>query len=126
MAVKLFKLKVDVDTNVSTDLYPDIHQYFYEFDSDDLDEGVLTIPAAKFVDDEGEGVGSLVTVSENNGYYLLFINGVLQQYDLYEVAGTGAQVTIEDADTILPGTPITLIVTNFAPQSDTSATIVST
>ena len=42
MAVQLFKLKIVVDSDITTDLHPDVKQYFYELDPADIDEGILT------------------------------------------------------------------------------------
>lgn len=123
MAVQLFKLKIVVDSDITTDLYPDVKQYFYLLDPDDVEEGTLTIPAANFVDDTGINQTALDVVSPNNGYYRLFINGVLQQSDLYTVDSEGADVIIIDADTIEEDAPITLIVTNFAPDSSADNTV---
>lgn len=125
MAVQLFKLKIVVDSDITTDLYPDVNQYFYELDLGDVDEGTLTIPAASFVDDTGAAPDALEVVSTNNGYYRLFINGVLQQSALYTVDNQGANVTIIDADTIEEDAPITLIVTNFVPVSTADNTVIT-
>ena len=67
--------------------------------------------------------GNLTTATADNGYYMLFINGVLQQSSLYTVSGDGSQVVITDAATIPVGAPITLVVTNFAPVSDSDTTV---
>ncbi len=76
------------------------------------------------MDDDGNVMtGDLTTVETDNGYYLLFINGVLQQSGLYTVASDGSQVVINDAATILLGSSITLIVTNFTPTSDSETTV---
>ncbi|WFA10474.1 DUF4183 domain-containing protein [Tissierella sp. Yu-01] len=49
-------------------------------------------------------LGDLPTVTPENGYYLLFVNGVLQQENLYTVAVN--QVVINDADLILADTTV--------------------
>lgn len=124
MATQLFKLAIDATTTTDVEVNPEIEKYFYLLDAVDRTGGVLTIPAAKFVDDAGDDVtGNLTTATTNNGYYLLFINGVLQQSSLYTVNTDGSQVTVNDAETIPVGAPITLIVTNFAPTSDSDTTI---
>lgn len=123
MAVKLFKLVIDAETNTVTTVNPEVLRYFYEFSLDDVEEGVLTIEAADFVDDEGNALTVIETVTEDEGYYLLFINGVLQQSELYEVETDGSEITVDDVDTILPGTPIILVVTKFEPDSDSNTAI---
>ena len=124
MALKLFKLVIDADTDTTTVVKPNIIQYFYEFDENDVEDGTLTIPASSFIDDEGLAVETLETVTEDNGYYRLFINGVLQQYELYTTTATSVTVTIGE-ETIPNEAPVTLIVANFEPESE-SDTIITT
>ncbi|HHV08671.1 MAG TPA: DUF4183 domain-containing protein [Clostridiales bacterium] len=124
MATQLFKLAIDATTTTDVDINPEINKYFYLLNEDDRTGGVLTIPATKFIDDAGDIMtANLTTATTDNGYYLLFINGVLQQSSLYTVNTDGSQVTVNDAETIPVGAPITLIVTNFAPTSDSDTTV---
>ncbi len=124
MATQLFKLAIDAATTTDVVLNPDIENYFYLLEEVDRTDDVLTIPATKFIDDAGDVMtGNLTIVATDNGYYLLFINGVLQQSSLYTVSGDGSQVIVNDAATIPVGAPITLIVTNFAPISDSDTTV---
>lgn len=124
MATQLFKLAIDATTTTSVDVNPEIEQYFYLLSEDDRTDGTLTIPATNFMDDAGDVMtGNLTTATTDNGYYLLFINGVLQQSSLYTVNTDGSQVTVIDAETIPVGAPITLIVTNFVPSSDSDTTV---
>ncbi len=124
MATQLFKLAIDATTTTDVELNPEIENYFYLLEEVDRTDDVLTIPATKFIDDAGDIMtGNLTTAATDNGYYLLFINGVLQQSSLYTVSGDGSQVTVNDAATIPVGAPITLIVTNFAPISDSDTTV---
>ncbi len=124
MAAQLFKLAIDATTTTDVEINPEIEKYFYLLNEDDRTDDILTIPAAKFIDDAGNIMtGNLTTAATNNGYYLLFINGVLQQSSLYTVSVDGSQVTVNDAETIPVGAPITLIVTNFAPTSDSDTTV---
>ena len=124
MATQLFKLVIDAETTTDVDINPEVDKYFYELSEDDRTGATVTIPATEFTDDDGNVMtGNLTIVSTNNGYYLLFINGVLQQSSLYTVAADGSDVVITDAATIPVGAPITLIVTNFAPVSDSDTTV---
>jgi len=124
MATKLFKLVIDATTTTTTDINPAVESYFYELREDERSGGTITIPAAQFTDDAGnQVVGNLTPVTPGNGYYLLFINGVLQQTSLYTVAADGSQVEITDGATVPVGAPITLIVNNFAPVSDSNTTV---
>ncbi|MBU5425107.1 DUF4183 domain-containing protein [Tissierella pigra] len=124
MATKLFKLVIDAVTTTDTDINPEIDKYFYELREDERTADTVTIPATQFTDDTGNVMtGDLTTATADNGYYMLFINGVLQQSSLYTVSGDGSQVVITDAATIPVGAPITLVVTNFAPVSDSDTTV---
>ena len=124
MATQLFKLAIDAETITDVDINPAIIRYFYLLEEVDRTDDTLVIPATKFVDDAGDIMtGNLTTAVADNGYYMLFINGVLQQSSLYTVSGDGSQVTVTDAETIPVQVPITLIVTNFAPISDSDTTV---
>lgn len=118
---RLFKLAITAKTITTVTTEPDVKRYFYNFNTDDVDEGVLTIPAGSFVDDQDNPVGTITEITPGNGFYLLFINGVLQQSDLYTVSST--EVVVQDASTIEPGSPIVLVVTNFATNADSQTTI---
>ncbi len=124
MATQLFKLAIEATTTTDVEITPEIEKYFYLLNEDDRTDDVLTIPATKFTDDTGNVMtGNLTTAATANGYYLLFINGVLQQSSLYVVSSDGSQVTVNDAESIPVGAPITLIVTNFASTSDSDTTV---
>lgn len=125
MAVQLFKLKIALDGGVDTSLYPDVKQYFYELDPDDIDEGILTVEASSFVDDEGNAATAFAALETDNGYYCLFINGALQQRDLYSIEELNTELVITDAETIPAGALITLTVTNFAPISTSDITVIN-
>lgn len=123
MAVQLFKLKIVVDSDITTDLYPDVKQYFYELDPDDIDEGTLTAEASSFVDDAGNTATAFEALATDNGYYCLFINGALQQKGLYSIGEQNTELVITDAETIPAGALITLTVTNFVPASSAVNTV---
>lgn len=126
MATKLFKLVIDADTTTDTEVNPAIDKYFYELTENERIDEVITIPATLFTDKLGNLMtGNLTTASDGNGYYLLFINGVLQQSSLYTVDVDGAELVINDASTVPIGAPITLIVNNFAPMSDSETTVIT-
>lgn len=118
MAVELFKLAIEAESSIV--LSPDIENFFYLFDPGDVDETTgLTIEAADFVDDAGDPITSITEATTDNGYYQLFINGVLQQEGLYTVTTANVTIpTITDSTSIPENAPITLIVTNFVPVDD--------
>ncbi|WP_312813756.1 DUF4183 domain-containing protein [Sedimentibacter sp.] len=124
MAIQLFKLAIDAATTTDVEINPEIIRYFYLLEEVDRTDDTLVIPATKFINDAGDiMLGNLTTAVADNGYYMLFVNGVLQQSSLYTVSGDGSQVTVTDAETIPVQAPITLIVTNFAPISDSDTTV---
>jgi len=126
MATKLFKLVLSATTTTEVTTNPEVAKYFYNLREDERTDGTITIPAAQFFDDEGNAVtGNLTTVTANNGYYLLFINGVQQQTSLYTVSGDGSQVVITEGETVPVDAPIILVVNNFDPTSS-STTVINT
>ena len=120
---RLFKLVVDVEVDTTVTLQPNILRYFYELNPDDVDPdtGELTIPATSFVDDTDAPVTDITLVNPDNGYYLLFVNGVLQQDDLFTVDTT--EVVVQDAADIPEGTTIVLVVNNFLPEAENTTTV---
>ncbi len=126
MAKKLFKLIVSAATTTGTTSNPAVEKYFYNLKEAQRTGGTVTIPFGQFFDDAGNSMTTnLTTVSTDNGYYLLFINGVLQQSSLFTVSANGSQVVLTQASTVPVSAPITLAVNNFAPSS-TSTTTIST
>jgi hypothetical protein len=124
MAKQLFKLIIGVVTTVATKSNPDVSRYFYKLVSGDRTSNTLTIARNKFWDDAGNLMtGNLTTKSADNGYYSLFINGILQQTSLFTVGASGSQVAVTQAATIPVSAPITFVVTNFAPTSTAANTV---
>ncbi len=117
----LFKLAINADATTTVATKPDVQRLFYTFDPTDVVSGDLVIAANKFVDDQGAAATDIPELTTDNGYYLLFINGVLQQDSLYTITDT--DVTIPSVGTIPDDAPITLIVTNFAPEADSQITV---
>lgn len=124
MATELFKLVMSAVTTTTTDTNPEVVKYFYKLREDERSGGTITIPSTQFMDDSGNAVtGNLTTVATDNGYYLLFVNGVLQQSGLYTVSTDGSQVVIPQASTVPVDAPIILVVNNFAPTSTSTTTV---
>ena len=62
-----------------------------------------TVEATTFLDDTGEAATSFPVVV--NGYYNLYINGVLQEGDSYTISAT--ELTFNEVEgTLLAGTPV--------------------
>ncbi|MBS4025594.1 MAG: DUF4183 domain-containing protein [Clostridia bacterium] len=125
MPTQLFRLAITADTTTTTDTNPDVSRYFYDLAAGDRDTATdtLTVLASKFLDDAGIGVPAtgLETVAADNGYYSLFINGVLQQTSLF--TPSAAQLVVTQVNTIPVSAPITFVVTNFAPTSTSTTTV---
>lgn len=122
MATSIFKLVMSAETETFTDTNPAVQKYFYKLEG--TGSAVITIPSTSFQDDSGTAVASnLATVTATNGYYLLFVNGVLQQSSLFTVASTGESVTISQCSTVPLSAPITLVVNNFVPSSTSTTTV---
>ncbi|HHW66546.1 DUF4183 domain-containing protein [Defluviitalea raffinosedens] len=119
----LFKLVISAETTTNVSTNPDVERYFYSVDPAHRVGSTLEIPATAFVDDTDTPVTTITEAIAGNGYYLLFINGVLQQSDLYTISDT--QVVITDAASIPDGAVITLVVTNFVPDADSTTTIIT-
>lgn len=119
MAKKLFKLAMTATTTTSA--VPTVYRYFYQA------TGIISttsffILKSKFVKDNGSAATALQTRTSNNGYYLLFVNGELQQSGIYTVgaAGSGLTIAATAAITIPASGVVSLSTTNFAPSSTTT------
>lgn len=122
MATTLFKLAITAETQTTVKTMPEVKKYFYELVTSDITSGTLTIPATSFVDEQGNVVTSITLATSDNGYYLLFINGVLQQDSLYTVSANDVVIP-NIADDIEDGSPIILVVTDFVPTADSTTTV---
>lgn len=85
-----------------------------------------TIDDTDWVGDSGAPVAEhgLVPATADNGYYNLFINGQLQEGNVVTTVTVDAvTITFTEATTIEEGKIISLVVTNFEP--DTSAPVIT-
>lgn len=79
-----------------------------------------TINSNQWVDDTGTTLAadSLTPASASNGYYNLYINGQLQEGSVVtSVTAAAVTITFGAETTIDEGKIITLVVTNFAPET---------
>lgn len=120
MATQLFKLVMSA-TAPTTNAVPTSIRYFYTQTTDYTGVTPLVIASTSMYDDTGTKLtGNITTATADNGYYQLFINGILQQTSLYAVDSGGANVTITlpAADSkIIANSVIVLTVTNFQPTT---------
>lgn len=121
MAKKLFKLVMSAST--TTNAVPTVYRYFYPA-SAAINTTSFYISTTKFFKDNGLAATAIVTRTSNNGYYLLFVNGEMQQSGIYTVgaAGSGLTIAATAAITIPASGVVTLTTTNFAPTSNTTVT----
>jgi len=124
MATTLFKLVMSATTDTTTTTNPAVQEYFYKVAATELVGDTLTIPSTLFTDSSGAAVtGNLTLATANNGYYSLFVNGSLQQTSLFTIGASGSEVVITQSSTVPISAPITLEVSNFAPNSTSTTTV---
>lgn len=95
MALSLININVDVSGN-STRFFNVLAAALTVVDG-------TTVPVTDFLDDSGTAATAFPTVT--NGYYNLYINGVLQEGDSYTISTT--ELTFNEvAGSISAGTPL--------------------
>ena len=126
MATTIFKLVMDGTTTTTTTTNPAIEGYFYKLAAVDVTLDTANIASTSFFDSTGASVVSNLTLATTaDGYYLLFIDGVLQETSLYTIASTGSSISVTQVSTVPVSAPFTLLVNNFAPNSISTTTITS-
>ncbi len=124
MALQLMKLNITATTQ--TNAVPNDTRFFYETIAEIAAGTTLTIDAADFLQDDGTSLASLPTLSVNNSYFNVYINGVLQMEDIsvYTEGATGvgslAITPPAGGDSITSGSPVVLEVINYVPTSNTT------
>ncbi|MDQ0255325.1 hypothetical protein J2S74_002707 [Evansella vedderi] len=124
---RIIKLHVEATAETTVETQPDIQRFFYELDQDQTDT-TFTIEVNDFEDDTGATPTALPELAEDNSYYNVYINGVLQMDETSSYTpgeqGTGQlAITVPDDQTITAGTPVILEVSNFGPDAETDVTI---
>lgn len=123
LALQLMKIHVLLDS-VTTSLNPNVTSFFHVTAADVEPTNTLTIETNQFFSDDGLEATELPELTEDNSYYQVYVNGVLQMTELstYTPGAVGVgSLTIsvtEDSTTLLEGTPIVLKVVNFEPASE--------
>ncbi|MDD3392246.1 MAG: DUF4183 domain-containing protein [Bacilli bacterium] len=121
MATQLMKLKVSVDTDTVTT--PTDTRFFYVTTTITAAGATLTIDAADFLDDNGDPVVTLPTLTTDDSYFSVYLNGALQMESIctYTPGATGVgklEIAVPAGGTsILADTPVGLEVMNYAPVS---------
>lgn len=121
LPLKIMKLAIAATSVINVN--PLITRLFYEATATSTGPTTLSIDPASFFSDTGDPATVLPALSAENSSYEVFINGVLQMEDLttYTPGATGVGslvITVPDGSSILAGSPIVLVVTNYAPTSD--------
>lgn len=121
MPLKIMKLAIEATSLISVN--PLITRLFYEVPAALEGPTELTIDPASFWTDTGGAATVLPVLTAENSSFEVFINGVLQMEDIstYTPGATGVGslvLTIPDGSSILAGSPVVLVVTNYAPTSD--------
>lgn len=117
------KLAITATSTVSTT--PTVERFFNEAASTVTGAGTLTILVGDFFTDTGAAASTLPSLATDNSYFNVYVNGVLQMEDLlnYTPGGTGVgqlEITVPAGSTIEENSPVVLVVTNFAPATDTT------
>lgn len=119
MAGQLFKLVLSGTTHT----VPTVKRYFYKATAGVTVTSLagFTIAKASIWDDDNSkltGTKVITVKTTNDGFYQLFIDGVLQQSSMYTVSANNIELATTTANyTLALSTPITLAVTNFAPTT---------
>ncbi|WP_019152680.1 DUF4183 domain-containing protein [Robertmurraya massiliosenegalensis] len=123
MPLQIMKLAITADSTIGT--FPTVERFFNEAEAQVVGEGTLTIAVDDFWTDTGADATTLPELVADNSYINVYVNGVLQMDDLiaYTPGGTGVGqlvISVPADSTIEASSPIVLVVTNFAPTSDTT------
>jgi hypothetical protein len=118
-------MKLAITASSTVDTVPTVERFFNEVASTVTGPGTLTIAVEDFFTDTGAAATTLPALATNNSYFDVYINGVLQMVDVstYTAGGTGVGqlvITVPAGSTIEQNSPVVLVVTNFAPTSNTS------
>ncbi|WP_332850651.1 DUF4183 domain-containing protein [Bacillus sp. mrc49] len=121
LPLKIMKLAIEATSLISVN--PLITRLFYEVPAALEGPTELTIDPASFWTDTGGAATVLPVLTAENSSFEVFINGVLQMEDIstYTPGATGVGslvLTIPDGSSVLAGSPVVLVVTNYAPTSD--------
>lgn len=118
MATSLLKLTMTASQPTTTAV-PTATQYFYT-STGLTGSATYTITDTDWIDDDGNAVtaGNLTTISTDNGYSQVFINGQLQEGGITtSLAATGLTITFDASTDIEAGKIISIVVVNFAPST---------
>ncbi|MCA0988151.1 DUF4183 domain-containing protein [Guptibacillus algicola] len=123
MPLKIMKIAVDVTTTVQTQ--PNDQKFFHTTASLISGPTTYTIAVGDFETDTGAAATELPALGNNNSYFNVYVNGVLQMQDLSAyTAGTSPtgklDLTVPDGDSIMANTPIVLEVVNFTPSANST------
>jgi hypothetical protein len=118
-------MKLAITATSTVDTAPTVERFFNEAASTVTGAGSLTVAVGDFFTDTGAAATTLPALTTANSYFNVYVNGVLQMDDLlaYTSGGTGVGqlvITVPAGSTIEQNSPVVLVVTNFAPTSNTT------
>ena len=120
-------MKLAVSATLAIDTVPTVSRFYHIVTAPVTGAGTLTISVGDFMTDTGAAATTLPELIEDNSYFNVYVNGVLQMTDLlaYTPGDTGVGqlvVTVPDGSTLIADTPVVLEITNFTPTSETTIT----
>ena len=118
MALEIFKLVMTAETETKT--VPTTTNYFHKVETDGTTGVAIEILAANFMKDDGTAATEVATAETDNGFYQVFLNGVLMEAGTYTIDATKLTIDQTVADKVKKDQVLTLSVTNFAPVSTTT------
>jgi hypothetical protein len=122
MGLKIIKLAAFAQTKVAT--VPKITRFFYEIPHQLEELTTFKIDTTNFLSDTGTLSTELPNLNENNGYFNVYINGILQMEDNFAYTsgeeGIGnLLISVPEGSDITANSPIILEVINFYPTTET-------
>lgn len=123
MPLQIMKLAISAASTMNT--FPTVERFFTEAAEQVTGDSTLTVAVENFWTDTGADADTLPELTADNSYINVYVNGVLQMENLiaYTPGDTGVGqlvITVPAGSIIEADSPIVLVVTNFAPTSDTT------
>ncbi len=118
MALQL--MKIAINGTIDTDVNPNSAKFFYITTTETAAGSTLSIDAASFLTDDGLEVTTLPDLAEDNSYFTVEINGVVQMQGISTytpgATGTGSlDIAVPAGGESIPANqPVILQVVNFA------------
>lgn len=102
-------------TEVETTVDPAVTRYIATITAGMIAGGNTTIPAASFVDDDGDAV-TVLPAPPTDGYFNVYVNGMLQEGGLSTLTTASLVLATDEA---VEDTPVVLEVSDFSATTST-------